>query len=60
MGAGSLWPAFMALGWLGARFEGVALAVPLFTDNYIAGFLLCYLPCRLLLAVAKKLWTKRR
>lgn len=60
MGAGSLWPAFLAAGWLQMRFEGVPIYVPLFNDSYIAGFLLCYLPLRTSLALLKKGLSRKR
>lgn len=54
MGAGSLWPAVLALAWLQQRFEGVVLSLHVCNGNYIAGFVVCYIPCRMLIAALKK------
>jgi len=57
MGSASLWPAFLAVAWLQARFDG--LSISLFGlglgVNYLAGFLICYLIVRLALASLKKI-----
>lgn len=49
MGCASLWPAFLALGWLRLRFQSVGVPLP-FTDatlGYVGGFVVCYLAVRL-------------
>ncbi|MFH1058813.1 MAG: hypothetical protein V1797_09075 [Pseudomonadota bacterium] len=56
MGSASLWPAFLAVAWLQARFEGLSLS-PFGLGlgvNYLVGFLLCYLAVRLGLMRIKK------
>lgn len=57
MGSASLWPAFLAVAWLQARFDG--LSISLFGlglgVNYLAGFLICYLLARLFLTRLKKI-----
>lgn len=56
MGSASLWPAFLAVAWLQARFEGLSLS--LFGlglgVNYLVGFLMCYVVVRLILMRVKK------
>ena len=49
MGASSLWPAFLAAGWLELRFGKVPIALPggLGHVSYLAGFTAAYLVVRL-------------
>ncbi len=53
LSAASLWPAFVALGWMQYRFSEVVFhlpfSVPLFggTFRYVASFLVCYITVRI-------------
>ena len=50
LSAASLWPLFIALGWMQHRFSDIEFAVPLteWTAGYFSTFLLCYIAVRLL------------
>ena len=49
MGASSLWPAFLAAGWLEMRFGDVPILLPVFSGEitYLAGFTVIYLFVRI-------------
>ena len=51
LSAASLWPVFLALGWLQFRFSEVTFPMPLmnFTAGYIATFIFCYILVRFVL-----------
>ena len=65
LGAASLWPAFLAAGWLDRRFAGLEIPLPLplpgldLSLGWLQGFLLCYLGLRIGLALFRR-WRKRR
>jgi len=50
LSAASLWPIFLALGWMQERFMGIGLPLPLigWEINYVLFFILCYIPARIL------------
>ncbi|MEW6670450.1 MAG: hypothetical protein AB1427_02030 [Thermodesulfobacteriota bacterium] len=50
LSAASLWPIFMALAWMQERFAGIGLPLPWvgWEINYVAFFILCYIPARIL------------
>jgi hypothetical protein len=58
LGAASLWPAFLAAGWLQRRFAGVPIPLPLsggeINLGWLQGFLICYLGLRLGLALVRR------
>ncbi|MBW1713549.1 MAG: hypothetical protein JRJ59_10415 [Deltaproteobacteria bacterium] len=56
MGMGSLWPAFLAAGWLQERFGEVRFPLPGLesTTNFVPGFILLYILARLTLSRIKK------
>lgn len=56
MGASSLWPAFLAAGWLELRFGDVPIVLPGLEGRitYLAGFVPLYLAVRLAWGLAKK------
>lgn len=54
MGASSLWPAFFAAAWLRMRFEEVLFPTPFGGINYAAGFIVLYIPLRVLLSLGFK------
>jgi hypothetical protein len=56
MGAAGLWPAFLAAGWLQARFAGVAIAWPggWWETGYLPAFVVLYLLMRLAAGWLKK------
>ncbi len=62
LGAASLWPAFIAAGWLQRRFEGLEVPLPGLdlAAGWLQGFLICYLSLRLGLALARWLRKRRR
>jgi len=49
LSAASLWPLFIALGWMQHRFSDVEFAIPLteWTAGYFSTFLLCYVAIRI-------------
>jgi hypothetical protein len=64
LGAASLWPAFLAAGWLQRRFAGVPIPLPLsggeINLGWLQGFLVCYLGLRLGLALIRFQRKRRR
>lgn len=50
LSAASLWPLFIALGWMQHRFSDIEFAIPLtnWTLGYLSTFLICYITVRLL------------
>lgn len=61
LGAASLWPVFLAAGWMNRRFAG--LDIPIWGDQLSVGWLqaliICYLGLRLGLALARRQVRKR-
>lgn len=59
LSAASLWPVFIALGWMQYRFADVKFILPLSlpgggnTIGYVAFFLICYISIRILLGQIK-------
>jgi hypothetical protein len=59
LSASSLWPIFIALGWMQYRFAGVEFHLPFTipgegnTVGYLATFLLCYISARILFGKIK-------
>jgi hypothetical protein len=49
LSAASLWPLFIALGWMQHRFSDIEFAVPLteWTAGYFSTFLFCYITIRI-------------
>lgn len=64
LGAASLWPAFIAVGWLQRRFADVPIPLPLpgveLSLGWLQGFLICYLVLRLGLALTRRQLKRRR
>ncbi len=56
LSAASLWPIFIALGWMQGRFAEIGLPLPLFgwEINYVFFFLLNYIPARILFSRLKR------
>lgn len=56
LSASSLWPIFIALGWMQYRFSGVEFGIPLteFTVGYLPTFLLAYVLTRILFGKLKR------
>jgi hypothetical protein len=56
LSAASLWPIFFALAWMQERFSEIGLPIPGtgWEINYVAFFLLCYIPARILFGRLKK------
>jgi len=56
LSAASLWPIFLALAWMQKRFAEIFLPVPLvgWEVNYVAFFILCYIPARILFGRMKR------
>ncbi len=56
MGMGSLWPAFLAAGWLQMRFGEIRFALPLvdFSLGFVAPFIILYIPARILFSRLKR------
>ncbi len=50
LAAASLWPIFLALGWMQGHFAEIDLPLPWtgWKINYVFFFLLCYIPARML------------
>ena len=50
LSAASLWPLFIALGWMQRRFSDIEFAIPLtgWTLGYLSTFLFCYIAVRVL------------
>lgn len=50
LSAASLWPLFIALGWMQYHFSDIEFAIPLtgWTVGYLSTFLICYIAVRLL------------
>ena len=50
LSAASLWPLFIALGWMQHRFRKIEFAIPLtgWSAGYLSTFLFCYISLRLL------------
>lgn len=50
LSAASLWPIFFALAWMQERFAEISLPLPVvgWGINYVAFFILCYIPARML------------
>lgn len=48
LSAASLWPLFIALGWMQHRFREIEFAIPLtdWTAGYLSTFLICYVTVR--------------
>ncbi len=61
LSASSLWPVFIALGWMQYRFGGVSFSLPFSipwagnTVGYAATFILCYIFARILFRKVKVL-----
>lgn len=57
LGASSLWPAFLAVGWLQKRFAEMEIPLPGLGLglNYVAGFLVCLLGLHLAIFLLKRL-----
>ena len=61
LSAASLWPAFIALGWMQYRFSEVEFSIPLpltegpLTIGYTATFILCYILSRIAFQRIKRL-----
>lgn len=59
LSASSLWPLFIALGWLQYRFSGVELILPFsffgtdYTAGYFLTFVLCYITTRIIFGKLK-------
>jgi hypothetical protein len=57
LAASSLWPVFIALGWMQYRFSGVEIVLPvlggIFSFGYIISFALCYIAARILFGKIK-------
>lgn len=55
LSAASLWPIFFALAWMQDRFSEIGLPIPGtgWEINYVAFFLLCYIPARMLFGRVK-------
>ena len=62
LSAASLWPLFIALGWMQHRFSDIEFAVPLtgWTAGYFSTFLLCYIAVRVTTSKASTFITKTR
>lgn len=64
LSASSLWPIFIALGWMQYRFAGVKFNLPFSipgtgnTVGYLATFLLCYISTRILFGKIKNMVNK--
>ncbi len=61
LSAASLWPLFIALGWMQYRFSDVRFSLLLFpgkriTVGYVFTFILCYILSRILFAKARKMF----
>lgn len=56
LSAASLWPIFVALGWMQGRFAEIDLPLPFFgwEINYVFFFLLNYIPARILFSRLKR------
>jgi hypothetical protein len=56
LSAASLWPIFIALGWMQGRFADIGLPLPFFgwEINYFLFFLLNYIPARVLFSRLKR------
>jgi len=56
LSAASLWPIFIALGWMQGRFAEIGLPLPFFgwEINYVFFFLLNYIPARILFSRLKR------
>ena len=56
MGMGSLWPAFLAAGWLQMRFGEIRFALPFvdFTLSFLAPFIILYIATRILFSRLKR------
>jgi len=55
LAASSLWPIFLALAWMQERFAEISLPLPFvgWGVNYVAFFILCYIPARILFSRIK-------
>ncbi|HEW81223.1 MAG TPA: hypothetical protein ENH18_02515 [Nitrospirae bacterium] len=58
LSAASLWPLFVALGWMQHRFSDIEFAIPLtgWTAGYFSTFLFCYITIRLLSGKLRRLF----
>jgi hypothetical protein len=57
LSASSLWPVFIALGWMQYRFAGVEFRLPLLSSSlsygYVPTFIVCYIATRILFGKIK-------
>ena len=62
LSAASLWPLFVALGWMQHRFSDIEFAIPLtdWTVGYLPTFLLCYIAVRITVNKLRHLKTQTR